>query len=271
MPGPRRVEKRRSDRVAMVIPVQVRGTDMNGAEFEEFTRTVEIGLNGAKFSLKRLLAANQEIEILNVRQGGKSPFRVVGQVSSPDAPGIFWGAECVGLSPSFWGIHFPPVKEAQEATARMLLQCTECRSQAVSYLSDLETEVFDLTQRIVLFCYPCQRWTEWQRAPAEAEGTVSPAAAPGAGSELRKHRRLPVQMTACLQSRESEKEVVKTINISASGLAVLSKKGYPKGSLLKIAFPYHKGGGNIFVLAQVARFSETDEPDLQYYGIEYVH
>ncbi len=271
MPGPRMVEKRRSDRIAMALPVQVKGTDLNGADFEEFTRTVEIGLNGAKFSLKRLLAANQKIEIHNVRHGGQGPFRVVGQVSSPDSPGIFWGAECVGLSPSFWGIYFPPVQEAREAAARMILLCTECRNQAVSYLSDLETEVFDLTQRIVRFCDPCQRWSEWQRPPGETEETVSPAAATAAGSDLRKHRRLPVQMTACLQSRESEEEVVKTINISTGGLAVLSKKGYPKGSLLKIAFPYHKEGSNIFVLAQVARVSETDEPDLQYYGIEYVH
>ena len=96
MPGPRMVEKRRSDRVAMALPIQVKGTDLNGANFEEFTRTVEIGLNGAKFSLKRILAANQKIEILNVRQGGRGPFRVVGQVSSPDPPGIFWGAKCVG-------------------------------------------------------------------------------------------------------------------------------------------------------------------------------
>ena len=249
MPGPRMVEKRRSDRVTMALPIQVQGTDLNGANFEEFTRTVEIGLNGAKFSLKRLLAATQKIEILNVRQGGQGPFRVVGQVSSPDFPGIFWGAECVGLSPSFWGIHFPPVQEAREAAARMLLQCTECKSQAVSYLSDLETEVFDLTQRIVRFCDPCRRWTEWQRAPAEAEESVSPAAAPAAGSDLRKHRRLPVQMTACLQGRKAEEEVVKSVNISTGGLAVLSKKGYPKGSLLKVAFPYQKGGSNIFVLA----------------------
>ena len=271
MPGPRMVGKRRSDRVAMALPIQVKGTDLNGANFEEFTKTVVIGLNGAMFSLKRILAANQKIEILNVRQGGRVPFRVVGQVSSPDSPGIFWGAECVGLSPSFWGIYFPPVQEAQEAAARMLLRCTECKSQAVSYLSDLETEVFDLTQRIVHFCEPCQRWTEWQRAPVEAEESVSPAAAPAAGSDLRKHRRLPIQMTACLQAREAEAEVVKTVNISTGGLSVLSRKGYPKGSLLKVAFPYHKGGSNIFVLAQVARVSETDEPDLQYYGIEYVH
>ena len=54
-------------------------------------------------------------------------------------------------------------------------------------------------------------------------------------------------MTACLQAREAE--VVKTVNISTGGLSVLSRKGYPKGSLLKVAFPYHKGGSNIFVLA----------------------
>ena len=54
------------------------------------------------------------------------------------------------------------------------------------------------------------------------------------------------------------------------GLAVLSKKNYPKDALLKVASPYHQGGGNIFVLARVVRVAPTEEPETFLYGLEYL-
>ena len=63
---------------------------------------------------------------------------------------------------------------------------------------------------------------------------------------------------------------MRTVNISAGGLAVLSKRNYPQGALLKVAGPFQEGTGNIFVLGQVARVSSTEEPGVTYYGIEYL-
>ena len=124
------------------MPIQVSGIDSTGQSFQEYTKTSEIGLYGAKFESKRLLQANQNVQITSLRQGTNGTFRVVGQVPNPDPSGFFWGAECVGLSPTFGGLYFPPLKEGQGRAARIVLLCEECRTQAMNYLSDLETEVF---------------------------------------------------------------------------------------------------------------------------------
>ena len=180
MPGPRMVGKRRSDRVAMALPIQVKGTDLNGANFEEFTKTVVIGLNGAMFSLKRILAANQKIEILNVRQGGRVPFRVVGQVSSPDSPGSSGERNASAFRPHFGESIFRPCRKRKRRQPECSCGAPNARARLSVISPILRPKVFDLTQRIVHFCEPCQRWTEWQRAPVEAEESVSPAAAPAA-------------------------------------------------------------------------------------------
>ena len=270
MPGSRFREKRRSDRIAIALPIQVSGIDSTGQSFQEYTKTSEVGLYGAKFESKRVLQANQNVQIVNLRQGTDGTFRVVGQVPNSDPGGFFWGAECVGLSPTFWGFYFPPLKKGQGEAARIVLLCEECRTQAMNYLSDLETEVFNLTGRVTVFCNTCQRWTQCIEPPRESGAETPSPISTANTSEMRTCRRLPLKMRACLQTREGEQEKVRTVNISAGGLAVLSKRNYPPGALLKVAFPFLEGSGNIFVLGQVARISSTEEPGLMYYGIEYL-
>lgn len=254
----------------MELPILLIGTDVEGRKFEEFTKTAEVGLFGAKFESKRILSSRQKIEILNLRNETDAIFRVVGQVPGSDPGRVFWGAECVGLSPDFWGVHFPRLVEEKQRAARMLLQCGECKNFAVSYLSDLETEVFDLTRCVTLFCDSCARWTRYLLPAPGAEGAAKGSFSASKNRELRKHRRLPLRMRACLQTREGREEKVRTLDISAGGLSILSQRKYPQGSLLKVAFPYNEGGSNIFVLAQVVRVSPTNAGGYMYYGIEYL-
>ena len=255
----------------MELPILLIGTDVEGRKFEEITKTAVVGLFGAKFDSKRILSPNQKIEILNLRNETDAIFRVVGQVPGSETDRFFWSAECVGLSPDFWGVHFPPLVKEKQRAARMLLQCGECENIAVSYLSDLETEVFDLTRCVTLFCDSCQRWTRYVLPAPGAEGAAKGSSSASKNRELRKHRRLPLRMRAWLQTREGGEEKVMTLNISAGGLSILSQRKYPQGSLLKVAFPYNnEGGSNIFVLAEVVRVSPTNAGGYMYYGIEYL-
>lgn len=264
-------EKRRSDRIALSLPIRVRTSD----SVDEHTKTAEVSGHGVKFGLKATLRSNQKIHILNVRRDVEAPFRVVGQVPGPAPNGTFWGAECLEPCPRFWGIYFPPREEGQEAAARVVLACTNCESRELCYLSDLETEVLGSTQRVSRQCNACVDWTEWFRAdPAvqtEARAPATTVAGRERSTEGRRHRRITLAMPACLRTREGEEEVLKTANISRGGLAVRSKKHYLKGCLLKIAFPYHAGGSNVFVLGQVVRTSTTEEPGVLLYGIQYLH
>lgn len=79
-----------------------------------------------------------------------------------------------------------------------------------------------------------------------------------------------LQMAACFQTREGQEEIVKTVNISKGGLAVLSRTEYPKDCLLKVAFPYNLGGGNIFILSQVVRDSPGKDKGTFMIGIQYI-
>ncbi len=268
--GPLPNDRRRSDRINIVLPIQVRGTGAKGVRFEEFTKTLEVGRNGAKFGSKLKLRPNQKIHIVNLRLDTKAPFRVVGKVPGPCTGETFWGAESMGLPFNFWGINFPPLQERQEATATILLQCGKCKTQSVSYLSDLEVEVLDLTQKVVRRCKVCRRWTRWHMPAPGTEGTTTASVPPDQVGDLRRHRRLSFKIVGCLQTHDGELEMVKTVNISVGGLAVRSKKEYLKDVLVKVAFPYQPGGVNIFVLGRIVKVSTTEEPGTFLYGIQYL-
>ena len=259
-------DKRRSDRIAISFPIRVWMSD----SVDEHTKTVEVSGNGVKSGLKATLHSNQEIHILNVQRNAEALFRVMGQVSGPVPNGTFWAAECHESSPSFWGIYFPP---REEAAARIVLACSNCKSQELCYLSDLETEVFGLTERVSRRCNACGDWTEWFRAdPAvQTEAPATTVAGRERSTEARRYRRMPLKMSACLRTREGEEEVLKTVNISRGGLAVRSKKHYPKGCLLKIAVPYRAGVSNVFITSKVVRTSTTEEPGVLLYGIQYLY
>ncbi len=263
-------EKRRSDRIAVAIPIQVRGTDVAGKRFEEATKTVEINQNGTHFELRTSLRPNQEIFIRNLRRDTESSFRVVGKVPGPNPSATYWGTESLEPTVDFWGIKFPPIKEAEQATARILLQCGQCKTQELSYLCYLETEVFSFSQRVHRHCQACGDWTEWENPEPGKEGEPPVAVPLPRGRESRVHRRLPLQMSAWIRTCEGEEEVVTTVNVSPGGIAVRSKKNYSKGSWLKIAFPYQPSAAITVVLGRVVRVSATEDPSVQLYGIQYL-
>ena len=251
--------RRRSDRISVSLPIQVRGVDPKDKQLNESSKTVEIGRAGTKFSLKTKLRPDQRIKIGNIRRSTEANFRVVGKVLGPEADLNYWGAECLDSPANFWGINFPPPEEGNEAAGRVLLACGTCKAQELGYLSDLETEVFSLTDRVVRECKPCALWTEWFKpkpgteaktpataADSEAEAAGAAASSPAKAKQSRANRRLSLQMAACFQTREGQEEIVKTVNISKGGLAVLSRTEYPKDCLLKVAFPYNLGGGAIY-------------------------
>ena len=243
-------------------------------QLNEPSKTVEIGRTGTKFPLTTDLRPNQKIKIANIRRSTEADFRVVGKVSGPDSELNYWGAECLDIPANFWGISFPPREEGDEAAGRVLLACGTCKAQELSYLSDLETEVFSLTARVVRECKPCGVWTEWFKPEQEKKGKRRPGAAadssPAKPKQNRANRRLSLKMPACLQTREGEEEIVKTVNISKGGLAVLSRTEHPKDSLLKVSFPYNVGGGNIFILSRVVRILPGEDEGTFMLGIQYL-
>lgn len=65
-------ERRIQRRVEAAVPIQVRGTDSQGQEFEEFTEALEVSRRGLSFLTQRELALYTS---LNVTIPGRGPIR----------------------------------------------------------------------------------------------------------------------------------------------------------------------------------------------------
>jgi hypothetical protein len=105
--GPTGSERRRSQRVALRIPVVVIGTDSHGRPFGEVTHTVVVNAHGALIELKAEVNDNDRVLLRNKTSGQREPCRIVWFRKGEH------GTNTVGLeftipAPQFWGVQFPP-------------------------------------------------------------------------------------------------------------------------------------------------------------------
>ncbi|MGB8837128.1 MAG: hypothetical protein WCC67_10320, partial [Candidatus Acidiferrales bacterium] len=74
--------QRRSDRVSLILLLEASGTDINGQEFAEPARTMQINRTGAVILLDRDLGPDQRIDIKRKAASEahrQSKVRIVGQ------------------------------------------------------------------------------------------------------------------------------------------------------------------------------------------------
>jgi len=102
-PGP----KRRSQRVLMQVPVRLRGTDANGASFDEETETLAISAHGALILLRTRLTSGTAIQLQHKKTLEEQECHVVflGPVRGDRAE---IGLEFSAPRPQFWRVAFPP-------------------------------------------------------------------------------------------------------------------------------------------------------------------
>ncbi len=98
---------RRSPRVAIDMPVEVVGQNVNGKGFRQETRTTVVNAHGAHLALATATEIEPSILLINKKTGAEVQCRVVYQkkIESGEAE---LGIEFVNAQPRFWGIAFPP-------------------------------------------------------------------------------------------------------------------------------------------------------------------
>ncbi len=100
-------EKRRSQRVALRVPVVVLGTDRHGKPFGEVTSTVIVNAHGGLVEIKAELNDGQRVLLRNKLSGDREPCRVV-WFTPADAGKFHAGLEFLTPAPKFWRVDFPP-------------------------------------------------------------------------------------------------------------------------------------------------------------------
>src|SRR5579863_6135302 len=220
--------QRRSDRVSLTLLLEASGTDRLGHSFKEPTRTLLINRGGAMIVLGRELNTDQRIHVKRqtpTEAHRESDVRIVGQYGR-EKEGYLYGIEIVNGSDDLWGIEFPPLAQSEEAVARMLMECSYCRSREVAYLNEMELRGFEINRGIARHCKNCGVPSIWTQAPHEDEKKLASRAArkrghdgqeqvPEEGEKRERQRlRLKTRLTACIRQAGTDDELAVCEDIS---------------------------------------------------------
>jgi len=274
--------RRRSDRVSLTLLLETSGKDASGQEFKLASRTLLINRGGAVIVLERELAPEQKLHVKRQapseshRQG---QVRVVGQFGR-QKDGFLYGVEILDPENDLWGIEFPPIADSSEAVARMLLECSYCRSREVAYLNEMELRGFENNRGIARHCKSCGVPSIWTQAPHEDEKKLATRAArnrraaemaaPLTGEQRERSRmRLKTRLTACIRQPGEDDELAVCEDISPIGMCFRSKRRYESGAAIDVAVPYSPDAANIFLPARIVYSEELPKAGLFRHGTEY--
>jgi hypothetical protein len=271
-------KQRRSDRIAMSIPIQVSGRDERGQDFVAESQTVNLSRHGATIILKQSLKPDQDLKITLLRRSIGAAFRVVGRIGG-ESDGFVYEVAQLDSGVDLWGIGFPPTSDAKRVVGRLLMECKNCRYQEIAYLNELEVQVFQANQELTRPCEKCRKATLWKAvrdesaSSASASKTVADAEA-AAGPQpstvgRRRNTRVSTRLLACIRQPGFSDEVVMTENMSRGGLCFRSNKAYVSGSPIEVAVPFSAGGANIFVRARIAHVVRKEIDNIFRIGVAY--
>lgn len=277
------VAQRRSDRVTLTLLLQASGKDAAGAEFSGPSRTLQINLRGAVLVLDRDLNPEQRIHIKRQAEHEahrEGDVRIVGKFGH-QKEGFLYGVEIVEPDADLWGIEFPPVADSLEAVARMLLECSYCKSREVVYLNELELRGFESNRGIARRCRTCSVPSIWTQAPHEDEkkiasrtarrrGAAGPDQVPEGGDQRERERiRFKTRLTACIRQAGTDDELAVCEDISPIGMCFRSKRRYDGETAIDVAVPYSPDSANIFMPAKVVYSEAMPKAGLFRHGVEY--
>jgi len=270
------VERRRSERILLTVPIHVEGVDRDGGGFSEDTRTIVINREGARIYLKRPIQPGVMLAVTTHAGHRSAQFRVVGPTQPKTGEGGEWGIACVDSSPNIWGIEFPR-SEWEEGMCMALLECKRCHTTKLTPLSLVEHEVLGLSGLLVRPCEVCGRSTSWgfSELPTGASAAPFPDDE-GAlnrpetgGGAARRHNRVALQLPIRVRNYYGTEEFLRSENVSRGGLCFVSDKNYEGGEILLVTCPYERGGDNIEVRARVVRHQERPGSGRKIYGVCY--
>ncbi len=275
--------KRRSDRIALSVPVEISGTDATDKPFTESTLTLSIDRYGASILLTHRLKGRQEIKLKCIPTGREATARVARQVGeSPQ--GYLYGLELMDTAADLWGIKFPTLTGSEKAAGRVLLECSVCHDCEVGYLNTESLNAFQAASCISRKCQRCNLATTWGRASLQTLLGGSSAApdlgqagisqtSEQSGLKTKKQRaepRQPLSVPACIRSAQYGDEIVLTQDVSEGGACFRTLNNYAKGENLEIAIPYFPAGANVLASAQIAWRQDSQAGPVKTYGLSYL-
>src|SRR5690242_14687855 len=122
---------------AIEVPIEVVGSDLDGRQYVERTRTLSITRDGATIVLVNKLAPESELIIRNLQSNEEVVVRVVGHIRE-NLSGHVYGVTFLQVPEDLWRVPDLP----QASLNSMVLECSRCHVVKLLSLTEIEMEVF---------------------------------------------------------------------------------------------------------------------------------
>src|SRR6202021_369882 len=266
---------RQSDRVNFRMPVEASWTTTVGEAVKRIAETLLVSRNGGVLRLEEKLTAGQEITLRRMEGDSvkTTRARVMAEIDQePD--GFLYAIQITEPRADFWDIEFPAPYKADEALARLLMECGFCQRREVVYLSELELKSFEVRKCVARLCKHCDTPSIWIEAQPEIKTQEKGAAHLLTVEERviprRNRTRVKARVLACIRRRGFQEEVAVCEDLSKGGLSFRSRNQYAEGSRVEVAVPFTPGSAAIFVPIRIVFSQAIPSAGLYRHGAAYV-
>jgi hypothetical protein len=266
---------RQSDRVVVRMDVEASWFSSSGTTVKEATHTLLVSRNGAVLRLQEKLFPGQEINLRRTVDGDQTKSaraRIVAEIDH-EPEGFLYAIAILEPRTDFWSIEFPVPQGADEALARMLMECSFCQRREVVYLNEMELKSFEIRRCAARLCKHCDAPSIWIEAQLEHKGDEALGPRPVGEERViprRNRTRVKARVLACIRRRGFQEEVAVCEDLSKGGISFRSRNQYLEGSRVEVAVPYTPGSSAIFVPIRIVFSQPIASAGLFRHGAAYV-
>jgi hypothetical protein len=267
---------RQSDRVSFRMPVEASWVTPDGHTLTETAETLLVSRNGGVLRLTEKLSPGMELHLRRHLDGDiwkTTRARVVAEIDQDPPNSFLYAIHLVDPRSEFWDIDFPAPHKAEEALARLLMECSFCQRREVVYLDELQLKSFEIRKCVARVCRLCDSPSIWVESISEVRAPVNGAGQPTVEERViprRNRTRIKARILACLRRRGFQEEIVVCEDLSKGGLSFRSRNQYAEGSRVEVAVPYTPGTGAIFVPIRIVFSQLIPTAGLFRHGAAYI-
>jgi hypothetical protein len=267
---------RQSDRVRFRMPVEASWVSPAGATLTHNAETLLVSRNGGVLRLTEKLSMGQELHLRRNLEGDNwkhTRARVVAEIDQDPPNHFLYAVHILDPRADFWDIDFPAPHKADEALARLLMECSFCQRREVVYLNELQLKSFEIRKCVARVCKHCDSPSIWIESQSEVRDPEAGASASTVDERVlprRNRTRIKARILACIRHRGFQEEIAVCEDLSKGGLSFRSRNQYPEGTRVEVAVPFTPGTGAIFVPIRIVFSQSIPSAGLHRHGAAYI-
>ncbi len=267
---------RQSDRVSFRMPLEASWVSTAGVTLTQTAETLLVSRNGGVLRLAEKLSSGQELHLRRNLEGDhwkNTRARVVAEIDQDPPNHFLYAIHLLEPRSDFWDIDFPAPHKAEEALARLLMECSFCQRREVVYLNELELKSFEVRKCVARICKLCEAPSIWIESQSEVREPENGAPVPTVEERViprRNRTRIKARILACIRRRGFQEEIAVCEDLSKGGLSFRSRNQYPEGSRVEVAVPFTPGTGAIFVPIRIVFSQAIPAVGLYRHGAAYI-